>query len=53
MNATFAALAHRLRQARAVASRAELAVMGAQILFWAALIGVLACLGLRPRRRFN
>ncbi|OBG31802.1 hypothetical protein A5673_26275 [Mycobacterium sp. E3198] len=45
------ALAHRLRQARAVALRAELAVTGAQILFWAALLGVLAGLVLRLRRR--
>jgi hypothetical protein len=48
---TLKALIHRLRQARAMALRAELAVTGAQILFWAALIGVLAGLALRLRRR--
>ncbi|OBF62506.1 hypothetical protein A5787_16370 [Mycobacterium sp. 852002-50816_SCH5313054-b] len=51
MKTTLKALAHRLRQVRAVALRAELAVTGAQILFWAALIGVLAGLALRLRRR--
>ncbi len=50
MKTTLKALVHRLRQARAVALRAELAVTGAQILFWAALIGVLAGLALRLRR---
>lgn len=49
-NTTLKALAHRLRQARGVALRAELAVTGAQILFWAALVGVLAGLALRLRR---
>lgn len=51
MKTTLKALAHRLRQARAVALRAELAVTAAQILFWIALIGVLAGLALRLRRR--
>lgn len=51
MKTTLRALAHRLRQARAVALRAELAVTGAQILFWVALIGVLAGLAMRLRRR--
>ncbi|ORW27264.1 hypothetical protein AWB91_02860 [Mycobacterium paraense] len=51
MKTTLKALMHRLRQARAMALRAELAVTGAQILFWAALIGVLAGLALRLRRR--
>lgn len=51
MQTTLKAVAHRLRQARAVALRAELAVTGAQILFWVALIGVLAGLALRLRRR--
>ncbi len=50
MKTTLRALVHRLRQARAVALRAELAVAGAQILFWAALIGVLAGLALGLRR---
>ena len=50
MKTTLKALAHRLRQARAVALRAELTVTAAQILFWAALIGVLAGLALRLRR---
>ncbi len=50
MKTTLKALVHRLRQARALAVRAELAVTGAQILFWAALIGVLAGLALRLRR---
>ncbi|OBG24726.1 hypothetical protein A5764_08470 [Mycobacterium sp. 852002-51057_SCH5723018] len=40
---------HRLRQARAWALRAQVAVTGAQILFWAALIGVIAGLALRAR----
>lgn len=40
-----------MRQARTVALRAELALTGAQILFWVALIGVLAGLALRLRRR--
>ncbi|MCV7101575.1 hypothetical protein [Mycobacterium palustre] len=43
------AVVHRLRQARAAALRVELAVTGAQILFWAALIGLLAGLALRWR----
>ncbi|HTY33812.1 hypothetical protein [Mycobacterium sp.] len=47
MKTTFNALVHRLRQARAMALRAELAVTGAQILFWMALIGVVAGLALR------
>jgi len=34
-----------------MALRAELAVTGAQILFWAALIGVLSGLALRAWRR--
>ncbi len=51
MKTTLKALAHRLRQVRAVALRAELAVTGAQILFWLALIGVVAGLVLRLRRR--
>jgi LPXTG-motif cell wall-anchored protein len=51
VKAILKALAHRLRQARAVALRAELAVTGAQILFWLALIGVLAGLALRLLRR--
>ncbi|SPM31435.1 hypothetical protein [Mycobacterium terramassiliense] len=51
MKTTWNALAHRMRQARTVALRAELALTGAQILFWVALIGVLAGLALRVRRR--
>ncbi|HTY32061.1 hypothetical protein [Mycobacterium sp.] len=51
MKTTLKALAHRLRQARAVALRAELTVTAAQILFWAALIGVLSGLALRAWRR--
>jgi hypothetical protein len=50
VGATLRALVHRLRQARAVVLRAELAVTVAQILFWGALIGVLAGLALRARR---
>jgi hypothetical protein len=42
---------HRLRQARTAALRAELAVTAAQILFWAALIGLVAGLALRLRHR--
>ncbi|WP_156771920.1 hypothetical protein [Mycobacterium sp. 1245805.9] len=50
MKTTSRALVHRLRQARAVVLRAELALTGAQILFWVALIGVPVGLALRARR---
>jgi hypothetical protein len=45
------ALVRRVRQAGAVVLRAQQALTGAQILFWVALIGVLAGLALRVRRR--
>ncbi|OBK49702.1 hypothetical protein [Mycobacterium sp. 1081908.1] len=51
MKTSSGALAHRLRQARAVALRAQLALTGAQILFWVALIGAPVGLALRARRR--
>jgi len=41
----------RLRQARAVLLRAQLALTGAQFLFWVALIGVVLTTAARARRR--
>ena len=49
MDSTAKAVVHRLCQARAWALRAQLAATSAQILFWAALIGVIAGLALRAR----
>jgi hypothetical protein len=51
MNTKARAVMHRLRQARTAALRVELALTGAQILFWVALIGVLVGLALRLRSR--
>jgi hypothetical protein len=51
-NSTTRGLVHRLRQARAVALRAQLAMTGAQVLFWVALVGVLLGLALRMRRHW-
>jgi hypothetical protein len=51
-NSTTRVLVHRLRQARAVALRAQLALTGAQILFWVTLVGVLVGLALRMRRHW-
>ncbi|WP_118915524.1 hypothetical protein [Mycobacterium shigaense] len=53
MNSTTTKIVHRLRQARVVILRAQLAVTGAQLLLWVALIGVLVGLGTRVlgRRR--
>lgn len=51
MGTTAQAVVRRLRQARAAALRAQLAVTAAQILFWGTLIGVFAGLALRAWRR--
>ena len=48
---TTKALVHRLRQARTVLLRAQLAMTGAQILFWVVLAGVVVGLALRVWRR--
>jgi hypothetical protein len=48
---TLKALVHRLRQARSAVLRAQLALTGAQILFWAALIAAPVALALRARER--
>jgi hypothetical protein len=42
---------HRLRQARAVLQRAQLALTGAQFLFWVALIGGVLITAVRLLRR--
>jgi hypothetical protein len=51
VNSTTTNLLHRLRQARVAMLRAQLAVTGAQILFWVALIGVLLGIGVRALSR--
>jgi len=50
---TTTAIAHRLRQARALALRAELAMTIAQILFWVSLIGVAVGLAAWAHRRLS
>ncbi|WP_156766723.1 hypothetical protein [Mycobacterium sp. E2327] len=51
MKTLLTALVHRLRQARGVLLRAQLALTGAQILFWVTLIGAPVGLALRARQR--
>jgi hypothetical protein len=54
MNSTTKKIAHRLRQARVAMLRTQLALTGAQILFWLTLIGVVlgvAARVLNGRRR--
>jgi hypothetical protein len=53
VNTKLSALVYRLRRARAMALRAELAMTGAQILFWLTLIGALVAVGVRLRRRLS
>jgi hypothetical protein len=50
---TLRALVHRLRQARSAVLRAQLALTGAQMLFWVALIGTPVALALRARQRMR
>ena len=51
-DSTTRALVHRLRQARALVLRTQLAWTGAQILFWVALVGVLVGAALRVRHHW-
>jgi hypothetical protein len=52
VNTTTRGLVHRVRQARTVVLRTQLALTGAQILFWVALVGVLLGVALRIRRHW-
>jgi hypothetical protein len=51
VNSTTTTLVQRLRQARALLLRAQLALTGAQILFWVASIGIVLAVALRLLRR--
>jgi hypothetical protein len=51
VNSTTTTLVQRLRQARGLFLRAQLALTGAQILLWVAAIGIVLAVALRLQRR--